>query len=92
MMMKKILCILLMVLTAVSTSTAQCRYDMKKIQREKLNRGVVAMKTQSGKVYVTWRTLSSDKKGEPFTIYRNGEQLTKKPLTTGGTFFEDKNP
>ena len=90
--MKMLFCMLLMAMMTIGPTTAQCRYDMKKIQREKLNRGVVAMKNRSGKVFVTWRTLSSDKKGEPFQVYRNGELLTKKPLTTGGTFFEDKKP
>lgn len=65
--------------------TAQPRYNMKKLQHEVLNRGVVAVKSRSGKVFVTWRTLSTDKKGEAFTIYRNGELLTPKPLTIGAT-------
>ena len=90
--MKKIFIVLLLAVIAVCASQAQCRYDLKNMQREKLNRGVVAIKTRSGKVFVTWRTLLSDKKGEAFQIYRNGELLTKKPLTTGGTFFEDKKP
>ena len=88
--MKKILTLL--VLSISITLTAQNRYNTESMQREKLNRGVMVIKTQSGKVYVTWRTLSSDKKGEPFTIYRNGELITQKPLTTGGTFYEDKHP
>ena len=92
--MKKIsiLFLLLGFMTVSSMVAAQPRYNMKTLQREKLNRGVVVMKTRSGKVFVSWRTMSSDKKGEPFTIYRNGELLTEKPLTTGGTFYEDKHP
>ena len=71
---------------------AQPKYDMKRIQREKLNRGVVATRTKSGKTYVSWRTLSSDKVGEPFDVYRNGEKINQKPLTKGGTFIVDKHP
>jgi len=91
-MKKMFFSILLALFAFFATATAQCRYDMKTIQREKLNRGVVAVKSRMGKVYVTWRSLGSDKKGEPFQVYRNGELLTKKALTTGGTFFEDKKP
>ena len=89
--MKRILTLLL--LAVMSTfGIAQPNYDMKHLQHEKLNRGVVAMRTRSGKVFVTWRTLGTDKKGEAFSIYRNGKLLTQKPLTTGGTFYEDKRP
>ena len=73
-------------------SQAQPRYDMKHIQRENLDRGVVALRQSNGQVIVSWRTLLSDKKGEPFDVYRNGEKLTQKPLTQGGTFFIDEHP
>ena len=70
---------------------AQPRYDMSKLKRESLNRGVVAIR-DNGKVVVSWRTLDSDKIGEPFDIYRNGTLLNTQPLTTGGTFFVDSQP
>ena len=71
---------------------AQPNYDFNKLQREKLNRGVVAVKTSDGKVAVSWRTLTSDQKGQPFNIYRDGVKLNKQPLTAGGTFFVDEQP
>ena len=89
--MKK-LSISLTVLMSCATLWAQPRYDMTKLQHERLNRGVVALRQDSNSVVVSWRTLSSDKKGEPFDVYRNGQKLTTKPLTTGGTFFVDNNP
>ena len=78
-------------MTAMPT-TAQTNYDYSKLQREQLNRGVVAVKTEDGKVAVSWRTLMSDPKGQPYDVYRNGEKLNTKPLTTGGTFFIDEQP
>ena len=72
--------------------TAQTNYDYQKLQREKLNRGVVAVKTADGKVAVSWRTLKSDPKGQAYDVYRNGKKLNAKPLTTGGTFFVDNQP
>ena len=75
-----------------ATVCAQPRYDMDNIQRERLDRGVVAVRQDAGHVIVSWRTLYTDKKGEPFDIYRNGVKLNTKPLTTGGTFFVDEKP
>ena len=75
-----------------ATSLAQPRYGMDNIQRERLDRGVVAIRQDAGHVVVSWRTLYSDKKGEPFDIYRNGVKLNAEPLTKGGTFYVDDKP
>ncbi len=86
-------CIISLFLTAIILPvSAQTNYDTRHIQKEKLNRGVIALRNEKGQVYVTWRTLSSDQKGEPFDIYRDGKKLNKQPLTEGGTFFVDKHP
>ena len=80
----------LLFLCCVATAIgAQSRYDLTNPKQEQLNRGVIAVKTQDGKVAVSWRTLTSDKKGEAFDLYRNGAKLNKKPLKQGGTFFLD---
>ena len=89
--MKRLL-IYILLSTIGLTGSAQTNYDYDHLQRERLNRGVVAVKTPDGKVAVSWRTLRSDRKGEPFDIYRNGEKLNREPLTTGGTFFIDEHP
>ena len=75
-----------------ATSLAQPRYGMDNIQRERLDRGVVAIRQDAGHVVVSWRTLYSDKKGEFFDIYRNGVKLNAEPLTKGGTFYVDDKP
>ena len=81
-----------MILMTAMPTTAQTNYDYSKLQREQLNRGVVAVRTEDGKVAVSWRTLMSDPKGQPYDVYRNGVKLNTKPLTTGGTFFIDEQP
>lgn len=73
------------------SSFAQPRYQKEQMALEKLNRGVVALR-HDNQVVVSWRILSSDRKGEAFDVYRNGEKMNKQPLMTGGTFFVDKNP
>jgi rhamnogalacturonan endolyase len=73
------------------SSFAQPRYQKEQMALEKLNRGVVALR-HDNQVVVSWRILSSDRKGEAFDVYRNGEKMNKQPLTTGGTFFVDESP
>lgn len=48
------------------TAVAQPNYNFKKLKRETLDRGVIAIR-QGGQVIVSWRTLTSDKTGEPLT-------------------------
>ncbi len=88
--MKKSL-LLSLLLGGTFAMTAQPRYDMQKICREKLNRGVVAIRTGE-QVAVSWRTLTSDAAGQQYDVYRNGQKLNQSPLTKGGTFFVDKSP
>ena len=65
---------------------AQPPYDMQHINREQLERGVVAIRS-GNQVMVSWRTLTSDAVGQPFDVYRNGQKLNSKPLRQGGTFL-----
>jgi len=69
--------------------SAQPRYDFSRLKTEKLDRGVVAIRQDDNHVVVSWRTLKSDRKNEPFDIYRNGVRLNQHSLTDGGTFFID---
>lgn len=77
---------------ACATAWAQPRYDLTKTSTERLNRGVVAVRQDDGKVFISWRILNSDKRGEAFDVYRNGEKLNKKALQKGGSFFIDEGP
>ena len=79
-------------LLAAIAAWCQPRYDMNRINRERLDRGVVAVRQDEGRVIVSWRTLADDKKGQAYDVYRNGEKLNSQPLTTGGTFFIDNTP
>ena len=85
----KLLKTMALALFACTTAWGQPHYDYTKLKTEKLNRGLVAIKQDDGKVALSWRTLKSDRKGEPFNVFRNGNRLNKEPLTDGGTFFID---
>ncbi len=82
------LLLLLTVGATVGSASAQSNYDFTKMQREKLNRGVVAVRENPGKVAVSWRYLSSDPKDQAFDIYRDGKKINSKPVTKS-TFFTD---
>lgn len=89
--MKQTILLSLACLLGTPTVSAQPRYDMQHICREKLNRGVVAIKS-NGKVAISWRLLKADQADTPFDVYRNGEKLNSKPIADGGTFFIDEQP
>lgn len=71
---------------------AQPNYDYATLVTEKLDRGVVAIRQADGKVFVSWRVLRDDRKGEAFDVYRNGQKLNAQPLTQGGSHFVDEQP
>ncbi len=73
-----------MALLASLTLSAQYSHT---IQAEKLDRGVVAVKTNSG-VFVSWRSLVSDDKGLTFDLYRDGVKVNETPLKTKTNFTD----
>jgi len=77
--------------SASLTLNAQSAYNGDKIQIEKLNRGVVAVRESPAKVAVSWRFLSSDSDNTQFDVYRNGKKVNKIPVASS-TFFIDENP
>jgi len=60
---------------------------------EKINRGMLAMPTKEGKVYVGWRLVKSDGKGTAFNVYRSVEggeavKLNAEPVATTCDFID----
>ena len=89
--MKRLLLILLTTLS-LTDGEAQTRYNYDQLTTERLDRGVVATRMEDGRVFVSWRTLRSDRRGEPFDVLRDGVKLNAEPLTEGGTWFIDEHP
>ena len=87
----KNLLLTLLIIAIYTTTMAQPRYDKGNIVKEKLDRGVVAIKN-NGTVTVSWRLLSADDRNAAFNIFRNGKKINKKAQKKGGTFFVDNNP
>lgn len=67
---------------------AQPRYQLKQMQREKLNRGVVAVRVNADTVMVSWRYLSGDPMGTAFNVYRNGNCLNSVPVSVSTTYYD----
>ena len=89
--MKAVMVALLSVFSFIAV-VSQPRYDFSKLVTEQLDRGVVAVRQADGRVFVSWRILRSDQKGEAFDVYRNGVKLNSEPLTDGGSHFLDEKP
>lgn len=63
-------------------------------QPERLGRGVVALAQPSGKVFVSWRLLTTDAPGIAFDVYRQSgtaaaQKLNAKPLVAGTCFLDE---
>lgn len=86
--MRKIQYLLPLLALGTLQAEAQAKYDFTKMQREKLGRGVVAVRENPSKVAVSWRYLESDPENQAFDVYRNGKKVNAKPITDA-TFFTD---
>ncbi len=56
-------------------------------QMEKLNRGLIAIKTEKG-VYLSWRLLGHEEQSVSFSVYRDGQCIAKE--LQSGTNYLDK--
>ncbi|MBQ8242650.1 MAG: hypothetical protein IJZ40_04180, partial [Bacteroidaceae bacterium] len=65
-----------------------CKATEPQMQKDKLNRGVVAVRESSDQVFVTWRYLSSDPLNTAFNVYRDGEKIAEVSANQG-TFYKD---
>lgn len=88
--------VLLLLSLATTPLSAQTHYDLTKLQMEKLDRGVVAVRASEDSVMVSWRYLASDPMDESFEIYRNGKRVgctTPQGMShNSSTCFMDYNP
>ena len=67
---------------------AQTNYDYDHIQMERLDRGVVALRSSQDSVMVSWRYLQSDPMDTEFDIYRNGKHVGHRGAGESTTFVD----
>jgi rhamnogalacturonan endolyase len=58
-------------------------------QMERLNRGVVAVRTSSSQVYIGWRLFGNDPTGIGFNVYRNTTLLNATPITNSTNYVDN---
>ncbi|BDG36133.1 rhamnogalacturonan lyase family protein [Saccharococcus caldoxylosilyticus] len=56
-------------------------------QMEKLDRGLVAVKVENG-VYLSWRMFGTDPENVAFNLYRDGEKINSKPITSSTNYLD----
>ena len=63
-------------------------YDLTRLQREKMGRGVFAFRLDEKRVRVSWRYKSTDPKTLAFNVYRDGKRVNAAPIREV-TYFDD---
>ena len=58
-------------------------------QMEFLNRGLIAVRTGAGSVYVGWRMFGTDPSNIAFNIYRDGVLLNTTPITNSTNYLDN---
>ncbi|MBR0196823.1 MAG: VCBS repeat-containing protein [Kiritimatiellae bacterium] len=58
-----------------------CAYNLKKMQRERMGRGVYAVRQNEKEVMIGWRYKSTDPTNLAFNVYANGVKLNNTPIT-----------
>lgn len=89
--MKKLFLSTLLLTAGLVNTNAQTNYDYSKIQMEKLDRGVVAVRANQDSVLVSWRYLSSDPITQTFSVFRDGKKVADIPAGQSTTWM-DYNP
>jgi rhamnogalacturonan endolyase len=60
-------------------------------QLEKLNRGITALRTADGTVYIGWRLLATDPPDVGFNVYSGKRKLNKTPVTNSTNYTDTNN-
>lgn len=58
-------------------------------QMERLNRGVVAVRTSSSQVYVGWRMFGTDPSNIAFNVYRGSTKVNSTPITNSTNYVDN---
>ncbi|MDW7694203.1 carbohydrate-binding protein [Flammeovirgaceae bacterium SG7u.111] len=61
-------------------------YSQNKV--ESLNRGIIAVRTSSNEVFVSWRMLGTDPTDIAFNLYRGGTLLNNSPITQSTNYID----
>lgn len=78
------------IVTLLLSCIALCSINAEVAQiQERLNRGAVAIKLSSTRVYISWRFLSTDTENTSFNIYRDGQKINSEPITRSTCYIDE---
>jgi rhamnogalacturonan endolyase len=89
--MKKVFFLTLLCVMMSLSVSSQTAYDYSRMQREKLGRGVVAMRSDESHVLISWRYLESDPEDVCFEVLRDGKKIALRSARESTTYI-DENP
>lgn len=67
---------------------AQTHYDLSRMQRERLDRGLVAIRISEDSVLLSWRYLQEDAVDVSFRLYRDGRHIADVPARHSTTYVD----
>jgi rhamnogalacturonan endolyase len=79
------LCLLLTLTAALLTAHSSSAQK----QMERLNRGLVAVRTGPNQVYIGWRLFGTEPSHTGFNIYRGGVKVNRKPITNSTNYVDN---
>ena len=82
--MRRLVTILLSCMTLCATFAEVAQ------KQETLDRGAVAVKLGSSRVYLTWRFLSTDTENTTFNVYRNGTKINSEPISRSTCYIDEQ--
>lgn len=84
---KSALLLMALLLSAPLVQAPQTTSAASSRQMEKLNRGLVAVKTSNG-VYTSWRLLGTEPDNISFNLNRNGTKVNSSPITNSTNYLD----
>lgn len=72
-----------------SMMKAQTNYDFTLLKQEKLDRGLVAVRSDEKTVTLSWRYLTQDPMEQTFTIYKDGKKIGERSAKQSTTFTDN---
>ena len=79
----------MMVVSSIGMILVLTNISQAQRQMENLNRGVVAVRQDDGKVYVGWRMLGTDPDDITFNVYRNETKVNAQPIVDSTNFVDN---
>ncbi|MFC0181305.1 rhamnogalacturonan endolyase [Pseudarcicella hirudinis] len=79
---------LILILAGILLLTGKSQLSAQRLM-EKLNRGMIAVRTNDSQVYIGWRLLGNDPSGISFNLYRGNIKINSTPIINTTNFIDN---